>query len=360
VRILQRYLAARFLGLFAAFLVGSILTIVLVEMLLNFDNILRAQEGLPGVVRYLFLRIPSYYLRDLIPLTAFAATFATLAITSRWLEALAIKAGGISPQRVVLPILLIGVLLAAATLVLSETAVLRATRQWNRRAIGSSDPITFRWGSFWYHRGHTIYNIMDANRDERTLRGVKIWEVDERGQLLRSIRADRVVIQPDGEWRFHNSWIHRMDPANILTPPVFERLPGEAAIQLTDTTDAALMSADAAALPLYELRQYVEARRREGDPAVQLETVFHRRLTDPLAVVIFVLLAIPLGLQVEQTRSIGLPALEGIGTLALFFLLRNTGGTLAVEGILLPGTLPWTVITLFAGWAAWRFYRVSG
>ena len=189
MRILQRYLVARFLGLFAALLVGSILTIVIVEMLLNFDNVLKAQEGFPGVVSYLFLRIPSYYLRDLIPLTAFAASFATLAITSRWLEVLAIKAGGIPPQRVVLPILLIGVLLAVAAFVLTETAVLRATRQWNRRAIGSSDPITFRWGSFWYHRGHTIYNIMDANRDERTLRGVKLWELDERGRLLRSIRA---------------------------------------------------------------------------------------------------------------------------------------------------------------------------
>jgi lipopolysaccharide export LptBFGC system permease protein LptF len=200
---------------------------------------------------------------------------------------------------------------------------------------------------------------MDANRDERTLRGVKIWEVDERGRLLRSIRADRVVIQPDGEWRFHNSRIDRMDPANILTPPVFEQLPGEAAIELTDTTDAALMNADAAALPLYELRQYVQARRQEGDPAVHLETVFHRRLTDPLAVVIFVLLAIPLGLQVDRARSIGLPALEGIGTLALFFLLRNTGGALALEGVLLPGTLPWTVIGLFTAWAAWRFHRLA-
>jgi len=319
VRILQRYLAARFLGLFAALLVGSILTIVIVEMLLNFDNILKAQEGFPGVVRYLFLRIPSYYLRDLIPLTAFAAAFATLAITSRWREALAIKAGGIPPQRVVLPILLIGVLLAVAAFVLTETAVLRATRQWSRRGIGSSDPITFRWGSFWYHRGHTIYNIMDANRDARTLRGVKIWEVDERGRLLRSIRADRVVIQPGGEWRFHNSRIRRMDPANILTPPVFELFPGETVIELTDTTDTALMNADAAALPLHELRQYVQARRQEGDPAIHLETVFQKRLTDPLAVVIFVLLGIPLGLQVERTRSIGLPALEGIGTLGLFF-----------------------------------------
>jgi lipopolysaccharide export system permease protein len=123
VRILSRYFAVRFTGLFAAILFASTLTIVIVEMLLNLDDMLRAQDGMTGVLRYLFLRIPSYYLRDLMPVAAFAASFFTLATASRWHETTAVKAGGLSPHRIVLPILATAALLALASLILAETWV---------------------------------------------------------------------------------------------------------------------------------------------------------------------------------------------------------------------------------------------
>jgi lipopolysaccharide export system permease protein len=360
VRILQRYLLARFLGLFAAILIGSTLSIVLVEMLLNFDNMLKTQEGIGGVARYLFLRIPSYYLRDLIPVAAFGATFSALAIASRWLETTAIKAAGISLREVIVPILLGGVLLTAATFVLSETAVLRATREWNRRSIGDHDPITSRWGSFWYHRGHTVYNIKEAIRAEQALRGVHIWETDAGGRLLRSIQSRRVAIQGNGDWLFESAVIRRFDPAHPEAAPTFERVPGQRVIELADTADATLMNANAAALPIYKLLQYVRARRYDDDPAPRLEAVLQKRLTDPLAVAIFILLAIPLGLRVEQARGIGLPALYGIATVALFFLLRNAGGTLSAGGVLPAGTLPWALVAAFSALGAWRLYRLPG
>jgi lipopolysaccharide export LptBFGC system permease protein LptF len=84
VRILSRYFVVRFTSLFAAILFASTLTIVIVEMLLNLDDMLRTQQGLVGVLQYLFLRIPSYYLRDLLPISAFAASFFTLAAAARW------------------------------------------------------------------------------------------------------------------------------------------------------------------------------------------------------------------------------------------------------------------------------------
>jgi LPS export ABC transporter permease LptG len=360
VRILQRYLLARFLRLFTAILIGSTLAIVMVEMLLNFDNMLKTEEGISGVARYLFLRIPAYYMRDLIPIAAFGATFSALAIASRWFETTAIKAAGISPQRLMLPILLSGALLAVVSFVLSETAVLRATREWHRRSLPSHDAITSHWGSFWYHRGHTMYNITEAIRAEQALRGVRIWELDERGHLLRSVQAAGVTIQENGDWLFEDARIHRFDPKHPAAPPIFDRIPGQGVIELADTAAVALAKADTATLPIYELLQYVRARRQDGDPAPHLDAVVQQRLTDPLAVAIFILLAIPLGLQVEQTRSIGLPALYGIATVAVFFMLRNTGSALSAEGVLPAAVFPWALVSVFSAFGAWRFHRLPG
>ena len=105
VRILSRYFVARFLRYFVAIFVASALGIATVEMLLNFDDMLKGGHGTEGVVTYLLLRIPSYYLRELVPICTFAAAFTTLGLAARWFESTAAKAGGISPYRLILPVL---------------------------------------------------------------------------------------------------------------------------------------------------------------------------------------------------------------------------------------------------------------
>ena len=75
MRILSRCLVESFLLLFIAILASSILTIAIVELMLKPDDIVDRYPGFAGIVRYMTLRIPSYYLSDLIPIVAFAAAF---------------------------------------------------------------------------------------------------------------------------------------------------------------------------------------------------------------------------------------------------------------------------------------------
>jgi lipopolysaccharide export LptBFGC system permease protein LptF len=83
----------------------------------------------------------------------------------------------------------------------------------------------------------------------------------------------------------------------------------------------------------------------------------HERLTRPLLVVLFALLALPLALRVEQTRSLALPALQGVILLFLFLLLREYGPNLAPGGGAVA-VAPWAVIALFMGYGTWRLLRV--
>ena len=142
MRILTRYMASRFLGLFAVFLLVATATIVIVEIMLNLGDMLAGQRGLPGIASYLLLRVPSYYLADLVPVVAFAAAFVTLGSAARWHELTAIKAGGISPHRIAIPIMLASVLVTGATFAFNETVVRHSSRLWNLResdTLGGSD-----------------------------------------------------------------------------------------------------------------------------------------------------------------------------------------------------------------------------
>jgi lipopolysaccharide export system permease protein len=350
VRILSRYFVVRFTSLFAAILFASTLTIVIVEMLLNLDDMLRTQQGLVGVLQYLFLRIPSYYLRDLLPISAFAASFFTLAAAARWHEITAVKAGGISPHRIVLPILAAAALLSLASLVVAETWIVSSTRAWNRQLSGGGSEIVYRQGSLWYHKGQTIYNVESADSvagSARTLRGVRIYELNERGRLLRSVFADRVELGEENEWHFVDATVRSFDPAAPSSAPEIEPA-ANLSIAVTDQGKVPLIETHLAGLTLAKLREYAGLRLAAGEPAHFIQTQLHARSSDPVVLFLFALLAAPFGLLVGHQGGFGLPALYAIVTLAVFFTIRNVVVTLASEGVVPAALGTWSVIGVFA------------
>jgi lipopolysaccharide export system permease protein len=361
VRILTRYLVARFLGFFAAFLIVAIVTIAIVEMMLNLGDMLRGDDGLSGISSYLLLRLPAYYLRDLVPMVAFGAAFFTLATAARWLELLAMKAGGLSPRRIAAPLLGAAIVLSGATFVVNETLILEATRLWNQRDV-ESNPIRFRQGSFWYQRGRTIYNIGDADRATNTLRGVRIFELDSKGRLLRSIDAPSATVDPDDRWHFQSPLIRSFDAADRAAPPVVERHAVEVSLALQDAGGLALMNADLGTLSVDELSQVIAQQRSHGRQATRPRALFHRRLAEPFVVLLFVLAAIPLGVGARARGSQGttLPALYGVLIVAAFFSLRSAANTLTTGGLLPPSPTPWILLLVFGLFATWRYVEMPG
>ncbi len=361
MRILTRYLVARFLGTFVVFLLVSTATIVIVEMMLNLGDMLQRDTGLRGIASYLFLRLPSYYLRDLLPIVAFASAFFTLGSAARGLEILAMKAGGLSPHRIAAPLLGVGLVLSAGGFVVNETVILEAKRLWNQRD-SRANPISFRQGSFWYHRGRTIYNIGDADRTTNTLRGVRIYELGDDGRLLRSIEAESATVSGRDHWSFDSPLIRRFDPDDDESPPIATQYEGELGLDLGEGSGVALMNADVTTLSVLELRQVIAQQRQRGREPSRPQALLHARLADPFAVFLFVLAAIPLGVRVEMASGHGmtLPALYGIAIVAAFFSLRSVADTLTMGGLLPPSPIPWLIVAAFAGFGAWRYAEMPG
>ena len=104
MRILSRYFVFGYLRFYAGIIAVSMLVIAIIEMMVNFDDVIDYGEGIQaGLASYLFLRLPSYYLPFLIPVASFGAAFLCLGLPARSLEILATKASGISPRRLAAP-----------------------------------------------------------------------------------------------------------------------------------------------------------------------------------------------------------------------------------------------------------------
>ena len=357
MRILSRHLLASYLGYYAAILVASLLVIAIIEMMVNLDRALEFQRGALGVATYLLLRLPSYYLPYLLPAASFAAAFLAIGVPARAQEIVAAKAGGIPPQRVALPVLLAAAALSLVALVLFETLVRDSGMAYQRTRAGDpNDTLFSNQGSFWYHRGRVLYNVREADRESRTLHGVRVYERDEAGRLRRAIHAESAHIASDHRWELHDATFRSFDPQDPGAAPKVEHRE-HALLDVASERELALLDADASTLPLPELRAYIAAMDRSGRDPTRYRALFHARLAEPVSVLLFALLAIPLGFAVERTRSLAVAGLQGVAWVAAFYGVQATTEVLGAGGVAAAIAAPWLVLTGFGGFGFYRLLR---
>ncbi len=356
MRILSRYFVLGYLTYYAAIVSVSILVIAIVEMMVNFDHVIDYGEGIAGVASYLFLRLPSYYLPFLLPVGSFGAAFLCLGLPARAFEILAAKTSGIAPARLAAPVLATACGFSLLALLLNETVVLR-TAQRLERGEGGGELFQSR-GAFWYQHGNTLFNVQAADRDTHTLQGVAIYERDATGRLLRSVHADVAHIEIDHRWRLENALFREFPRDDGEAAPRTEAR-ASAWFELGSASDLALLGADPRALSLVRLREYIRALDREGRDTERYRALWHARLADPLAVLLFAVLGAPLGFSVERARSVGAAAIQGVGLLGGYYALQTTASVVGAGGFAATALAPWLVLSGFGAFGAWRFARTS-
>jgi LPS export ABC transporter permease LptG len=356
VRILPRYFLTSYLKWFALILFSSIAAIAVIEIMLHSESVLEHRDGPMGFATYLVLRVPSYYFRDLIPVACFAAAFCSIGLPARAHEITAIKSGGISPARTALSLLCAAAALSGITLLLNESVVLRASRAWSR-AQNPGGEVTFRQGSFWYQRGNAIYSVQETDREARILRGVSVYELDPRGRLVQILRAERVEVEDDRHWRFLDTTSRTFDPEQPATPPQIDRI-SEWNRDVSTESDLVLLEASARTLSIPRLAAYIDAQIRAGRNATRYLALYHSRLSGPLTVLLFALLAVPLGLAVGPSRSLAAAALNGIITLGVYYTARTAAEILGEKGFAWATTAPWVILAVFSCYGIWQLRRV--
>jgi lipopolysaccharide export LptBFGC system permease protein LptF len=251
---------------------------------------------------------------------------------------------------------LASLLLSLVALGVNETLVLWAERSLNDLAQ-PEDGVSFRRGSFWYHRGNVVYNIRDADRDTHTLHGVSVFRLNAKGRLLESLHADHVNVE-ESAWVLTDAMRRSFDPDHPEAPPGAERV-SEKALDLGSARDLALLDAGIDRLSISELSEYIAMRAADGRDPVAARSRLQRRLADPLTVTLFAWLALPLGFSVARTRSLAVSGLIGIAWICVYYSLRTAGSLLAAAGVAQAALGPWLLLAGFGAFGAWRLARTS-
>ncbi len=353
MKTLSRYVAIRFLRAFLGSLLILALSVLVVDMLLNLEDLLEG-GGLAGALRYLWLRLASVYLPYLLPVATFTGAFFALGLLARNREIIAMKAGGVSPILALVPLFVASAFIAILALLASETLTVRASAALAKAAGAPSGGIELRAGTIWYHTGRYVYNIGSADAGSDSVRDIRVFERSDEGRLVRLIQAARARRLAPHEWRFEGATVRHFDPAHPELPPRVERA-REITLRLEEERSPRLLQAEIAALPVWTLARYVSAAPRDA----RARSLLHQRLTGPLLVLLFTLLAVPLALRVEQTKSLALPALEGVVVLFLFLIVREYGAGFAATSTVAAALAPWAIVAAFAGLGFFQLARVE-
>jgi len=247
-------------------------------------------------------------------------------------------------------------IVAGATWIVNDTLVIRAKHYVERPEDEDKPDIVFRGGSFWYHRGRTIYNIRRAEKERGQLYGVTVYERDESDRLVRSIHAERARIMGPDAWQLDQAIIRRFDPDRPDQPPGFQRSE-QLELSMAGDPDLGLLEADPEWLSVADLRRYIEAQTRDGEDTSAMRTRLQRRFAAPFTVFLFAMLAIPAALQAERTRSLAAPAIQGMALLLAFSFLNQFAGMVSERG-LAATWVSWLVVGGFLAFGAYRAQRV--
>jgi len=364
VRILSHYFIARFLGLFTLVLAAALLVLATIELVLNLDDVstfgssspdASASAALPAfghTLRYLGIRLTSYYLADLLPIASFVAVFLAFALAARAMELRAVEAGGIPPIRMILPVLATAGVLSLGAAILHETVILPAEKVWSGGSPDENDELSFGREAFWYQKGPMITNVAYADPETRELFDVEIFERSPNGAISRVIRTQRVEILDGGRWHINSADVWRFDAHDPESQPRIEK-GVSLELDLEALRTDMFLGADPTQLPLPVLARYLEANPNDTSSTLRrIRARFHERLSSPWLVLVFAWLAIPFAFRVDERGRIAGPAVAAVVTIALFFVAQSIGQTLAHEAVLPVGWTPWVTMLLFSIGAA--------
>ncbi|MFP4015628.1 MAG: LptF/LptG family permease [Halanaerobiales bacterium] len=292
-----------------------------------------------------FLNLPAIVVITL-PMATLLGTIMAFGRLSGDSEITALRAGGISIYRLVLPALLIGLLMTFITIGVNEYVVPRANylnnqivwdlknmeqkpMSQNNLLLPSKD-----------RQGRPDFFLFTSYFDGQTGKmNDVIFQDFENGEPVLLIEAEEAVWREDGGWVFRNGRIMHLKAG--------ERIPGATFTEYTKSSlsyepaQVAKLNKDIEDLNFMELRERIELQARQGKNVNEELVNLHQRLSIPFANFIFALLAAVLGIQPQRSGGTATGMGISIGVIFIYYTLMTVGSAMGEQGTLPPMLGAW-------------------
>ncbi|MFQ5896645.1 MAG: LPS export ABC transporter permease LptF [Candidatus Methylomirabilia bacterium] len=355
-RIIDRHMVREYLTYFAYGLgVGAVL-ILIATLLQKLDNFLVFRPPLRFIMEYLIYRIPTDLYQGLPVVTLVATIFLFLSM-ARYHELTALKAAGVSLYRIVLPILLLGLGVSAASVVFQETflPVLNAkAREVDRVKIKRNLPRHLqRQTQLWYRSSDAgFFRIELLDPVGQVMDDVTVLQIDRDFRVRSRLDARRARWTPMG-WEFREGLFREFGGGNQVEAVPFRTTTFALPEDLEDFTQ---LQTSPDEMSYAELRAYLEKLQASGHHVRKYLVKLYSKLSFPLVHLIIPLVAIPFALVAPtggRIIGIGLAIVLTVG----YWVVHSLAISFAKADMLPPLLAAWTANLVFAGLGASLFLR---
>jgi lipopolysaccharide export system permease protein len=294
--------------------------------------------------------------------TAPAAMLLAAAVTASGLrrtrEYTALRALGLGPWRVALPVLAVAALAAAALVAAGDAVAVDAGARADAimaarfHRAGARAAERRRW---FRGRGGRIYHLRGGEGGD--FENVTVLEVTDGFRLARRLDAARMTPGTGpGEWILEGGAERRFAADGVASTESFTRR----AYRFDEDPGAFdVRPGRPAQLRRAVLREQVALRRRLGLGAQDFALEWHRRLAYPLAAVPAALVALALALRRERRGHLTASLVEAVAVSLVFWALQAVCASLGLAGRLPPGAAAWLPDGIFAVAGAYAVRRLA-
>ena len=322
----------RYIGL--ALARGALLVILillplltLLDLVRQLDEIGTGNYRLLDALAYEVLLMPTYLL-SLVPFTALLGTSMALGGLAQTNELTAMRASGISIQRIGLSTLKSGALFILLTFIIMEWVappMHQQAIQQQSLALSGGELLIEKHGT-WIHQGNRFINIRNKHQGH-TLADIHIFEFDpENPQLKVYLHADQTEMENQRQWLYKNLIVKNYEGKDVVTHYEAER----AQEPLLTEKQLRVMEQPINSLSPTGLYQYIKYLQASKQAAERFEMVFWQKATLPLAVIIMMLCSFPFVFGSLRSSSAGQRIVFAAITGLAFHLFSQSLGNLGL------------------------------
>ena len=355
--ILARYILREFLRTFVYGLAVAITLYTVIELFQRLDTFIENRANIVDVIKYLLYLLPGLVVL-LCPVAVLLATFITIGILSRNFEIMALRAGGVSLNRIVVPLLVCTFMISIVSAFGSELVAPYATRKAEQtyQKIKGRDygKMKISQNQIWYRGKGVIYNVKMFNLVNDILEGVTLYYFDTDFRLTKRIDAQRA------QW-FNNQWVFVNATIRTFHPDKeTETMSAEyQVVPLDETPDTFKQEGrEPQEMNFLNLKDYIEKTTQEGYDTAQYLADLYAKTSSPFINFIIALFGVPFAIRIGRHGGFALGVTLSFVVGFSYWVFFNICLALGHGGALPPLVSAWIANVIFAALGAWSLLQI--
>ncbi|RYZ80347.1 MAG: YjgP/YjgQ family permease, partial [Proteobacteria bacterium] len=345
---------------FVKYVIGFLILAVFLFVL--FDYIHKTTRYIPRFNPEPILLIKLYinYLPNLIaqslPIASLMSSVITMVLLSRSNEITAMRAAGMGPFRLGLPIIMGGALVSLVSVINGEFVQPIASSRMHfiddvQIARGSDTQIGE--GARWLKSGNTLYNFRDYDPITNVMTGIRVIETGENFRPKRSLEARLATYRPEEmDWLLEDVKVLYFWPKGTLSySEKKEVLPVSIPVEPSKLKKERRVPAE------FSSKESLDAIRKGSDSGKDIQSYrvdFHSKIAQYFAAFVLSLIGLKFGYKSERTMETARGMLVALFIGVSYWVIMSSVRTLAVKGILHPLLAAWVANFVILGISIWN------